>query len=414
MIARVVRAAPGHAPSLTIVFDRDAPGDDYALRWPRATFVAEARALLAGYSPTDADQAEVFTLAAYLLARQAFVGNVPAADLGRGQVPGWWQFDAARLLRNLAASNSSPRRYLEFLVEVADRLPEQPPRIYWHARQNPGARLQHDWAVLVDQMRHEGFLDRAAPTRCPLEDFATSQDYRLNELTTCRLGEPALDPGTQQPSWWPLRPGTWDEPTFYALVEIVHDLVARPRQLHPHDTSSFNGAGLDAPDCEGHYGDFATDAGRAVYRWCVDHVLAQHHAPVRFGDAVAGDTTRLVMVTGDDRDELIRRALASPGPADNDAVRHAVALFRARAATREDKRSAAVALARVLEDRRKVLKAELLRKDEGALFQIANEFDLRHRDAKQRPDYDEAYLDWVFWWYLATIELTDRLLARQP
>ena len=24
-----------------------------------------------------------------------------------------------------------------------------------------------------------------------------------------------------------------------------------------------------------------------------------------------------------------------------------------------------------------------------------------------------AFLDWVFWWYLATIELTDRILARQ-
>jgi hypothetical protein len=24
-----------------------------------------------------------------------------------------------------------------------------------------------------------------------------------------------------------------------------------------------------------------------------------------------------------------------------------------------------------------------------------------------------VFLDWVFWWYLATVELTDRLLTRQ-
>jgi hypothetical protein len=24
-----------------------------------------------------------------------------------------------------------------------------------------------------------------------------------------------------------------------------------------------------------------------------------------------------------------------------------------------------------------------------------------------------VFLDWIFWWYLATIELTDRLLYRQ-
>jgi hypothetical protein len=40
-------------------------------------------------------------------------------------------------------------------------------------------------------------------------------------------------------------------------------------------------------------------------------------------------------------------------------------------------------------------------------------FDLRHRNDKQHSDYDPAFRDWVFWWYLATVELTNRLLDRQ-
>lgn len=44
------------------------------------------------------------------------------------------------------------------------------------------------------------------------------------------------------------------------------------------------------------------------------------------------------------------------------------------------------------------------------LFRIANEFDLRHRNDGQRADYDEAFLTWIFYWYLTTIQLTDRLL----
>ena len=83
-----------------------------------------------------------------------------------------------------------------------------------------------------------------------------------------------------------------------------------------------------------------------------------------------------------------------------------------RGADEHAKRSAIVTLAGVLEDRRELLKAELLREDEGALFRIANEFGLRHNRADQRGDFDPVFLDWVFWWYLATIELTDRLLAR--
>jgi hypothetical protein len=55
----------------------------------------------------------------------------------------------------------------------------------------------------------------------------------------------------------------------------------------------------------------------------------------------------------------------------------------------------------------------MLKKDEGALFQIANEFDLRHRKVDQKRDYDkDLYFDWVFHWYLSTIRLFDRVLER--
>jgi hypothetical protein len=81
--------------------------------------------------------------------------------------------------------------------------------------------------------------------------------------------------------------------------------------------------------------------------------------------------------------------------------------------TRQALGSAILALTQVLEKRRRLLKASLFRDDEVALFVIANKFDLRHLDEKQHTDYDPAFLDWVFWWYLATVELTDRLLARR-
>lgn len=84
-----------------------------------------------------------------------------------------------------------------------------------------------------------------------------------------------------------------------------------------------------------------------------------------------------------------------------------------RGATVLAKREATKALADVLELRRTLLKQELFRRDEDALFQVANKFGIRHLDQQQKDDYDPAFFDWIFWWYLATIELTDRLLARQ-
>ncbi len=35
------------------------------------------------------------------------------------------------------------------------------------------------------------------------------------------------------------------------------------------------------------------------------------------------------------------------------------------------------------------------------------------RRAGQQADYDPAILDWIFWWYLATVELTNRIISRQ-
>jgi hypothetical protein len=121
---------------------------------------------------------------------------------------------------------------------------------------------------------------------------------------------------------------------------------------------------------------------------------------------------RLVAVTNDARSDLARSMAARTDEATGGRVRHALALFRGRTATEHDKRSAVVALALVLEERRHILKDNLVKKDERALFDIANNFAIRHQRDDQKPDYDPIFLDWVFWWYLATIELTDRVLSR--
>ncbi len=125
------------------------------------------------------------------------------------------------------------------------------------------------------------------------------------------------------------------------------------------------------------------------------------------------DAGRLVAVTDPARAELVTTMAKRTDPGTGDLVRHAIAPYRGRDASEHLKRSATVTLAGVLEERRSLLQAELMSKDEGAPFEIANWFAIRHRRDDQQSDYAPAFLDWVFWWYLATIELTDRILGRQ-
>jgi hypothetical protein len=121
------------------------------------------------------------------------------------------------------------------------------------------------------------------------------------------------------------------------------------------------------------------------------------------------DQGRIVLVSDAGTEDIISEAIAGTVRAHKEDVEHAVALFRSRSRDLPTMRSAIVCLAGVLEAERDLLKVELLSKDSGALFDIANNFDLRHRKADQKTDYDPAFLEWLFDWYLSTVNLVRKL-----
>ena len=123
------------------------------------------------------------------------------------------------------------------------------------------------------------------------------------------------------------------------------------------------------------------------------------------------DAGRLVHVAPTGLDTLPEQAMSDATSDTTGRIGHAVALFRARGASVDDRRSAVIVLAGIIEERRDLLKASLINADEGALFNIANNFAVRHQRADQYKDYDPVFLDWVFWCYLATVQLTSVLLA---
>jgi hypothetical protein len=91
----------------------------------------------------------------------------------------------------------------------------------------------------------------------------------------------------------------------------------------------------------------------------------------------------------------------------------AVKNYRDRHASLDDRRKAVRGLADVLEYLRPTLKAEMLAGDEQDLFNIANNFAIRHNNRQQRGDYDDAtWLNWMFYVYLATAHALLRIRAR--
>src|SRR6266567_4315795 len=346
---------------------------DYELVWPPELFAAEARRFLA--------RPRLDREAIDLLLREAFRDQSAADDMNSLAATDPWGSDPATL---------TPREVLAELAESAYRFRRSSfPRPYWpqrHGRDEPGPYLDAPgirmaFADLVEEFERRGYLDQAFPRPCIDDDVAPEPDPAA-ELEK-RLGIADL---------WPLAPGQWDDNTFYGLIEVYHDLVSRPSERHFHDYGN----------CGWHYSHFSSTAGRLVYRWRANELLQAAGISYRLADS-GEDQGRMVALFDDGRSELIANAPANAQPATAARVHHAIAMFRRRGATAEDKRSALITLAGSLEERRKLIKAELGSADEGALFHIANKFAIRHQNTQQLSDYDPAFLDWVFWWYLGTV-----------
>jgi hypothetical protein len=363
---------------------------DLTLAWPRHLFEREAKVLLA------ADELEQGTWlgAGELLVEEAFAGT-EALDAFRTAT----RVTDVDLFEGVAGV-SGQVAFLRELVDRADQLREaRAATAYWSQRRtgSPPApitatALRARFIEFIDDLHDRGYLDRAFPKVCTDDRVSPEVDpsWELED----RLGVAHL---------WPLRRSlrSWTEDLFFDLIEVFHDLVARPRSRGWHRRN----------ECGWHWGDFSDEPARILYRWRVNRLLERGALPYRLADE-GEDVGRLVGVTDEARTDLAAHMTARTDPSTGDRVRHAIALFRARTTDEHHKRSAVVDLAGVLEERRRLLHAHLLTTDEDALFHIANQFDIRHRNERQKPNYDPVFLDWVFWWYLATIELSDRLLAR--
>jgi hypothetical protein len=364
---------------------------DYQLVWPRSLFVAEAAKLLSKRHLLDWDErCKVLLVHAFVSGYQ----GGPQSEFEGTTVTGPWG--------TLGVLFSARQQFLKDLMDNADQLAEDSShrRPYYRERKagDQVVRALDDNAVVREfltlfiELDDTGYFDKRFGVHC--ED--DPRDHDVIELFFRReLGVDNL---------WPLKLDHLlaDMDLFFDVVELLHDHVARPSMRSMHGSWG----------CGWHYEDFEIGSGRTAYRWRVNQILERSHLGLRLADE-GDDIGRLVTATDEARSELLHAVITHDG-APADQVRHALSLFRERGADRNQKRSAVAALALVLEERRhNVLIDALAKSDRGALFDIANNFHIRHQDSKQKRDYEDFYLDWVFWLYLASIELTNRIIDEQ-
>ena len=94
-------------------------------------------------------------------------------------------------------------------------------------------------------------------------------------------------------------------------------------------------------------------------------------------------------------------------------LNEAIKKFKRRESSTQDRKDSVRDLAGVLEFLKPKMKDVLMSKDENSLFNIINNFGIRHNNESQKTSYDEEiYLEWMFHFFLATIHVVDKTIER--
>lgn len=189
----------------------------------------------------------------------------------------------------------------------------------------------------------------------------------------------------------------YSEDDFFDVIEFLFQHVSKPID------GSFHSWG----ECGYHWETFNQAEGRSEYRDKVNAVLLHYEEPFELSSK--GEVLHKPEAGFE---PIFQADIPSQDSNIVDRLDAAVLRYRRHGSTLDDRRQAVRDLADVLEYLRPKVKALLTSKDDSDLFNIANNFGVRHHNDKQKTTYDAAlWLSWMFYFYLATIHVVLRKIG---
>jgi hypothetical protein len=245
---------------------------------------------------------------------------------------------------------------------------------------------------LFNQLRADGYFDEAFGFVCvdAGEVSGKVRDPELEMLLTIRKS-----------GLWPIdeKVLSYSEDDFFDVLEFLHQYVSKPIDGTMH---SYNECGM-------HWETFNKVQGQQYFRAKVNAVLAHYKEPFELslgGEVLHKPEAGFEPIFDADLPSKDTNVLARVGAA--------VLRYRRHGSTTDDRRQAVRDLADVLEYLRPQVKSLLTTADEKDLFNIANNFGIRHHNEKQRTAYDAGiWLSWMFYFYLSTIHVVLRKIEHE-
>jgi hypothetical protein len=247
--------------------------------------------------------------------------------------------------------------------------------------------------TLFIHFEDEGYFQEALGYQCVDEGFVSGTlGHDLTGTLLLELRKKDLTPIRT-------RIEVYSEEDLFDIIEFLHEHCSKPESRNFH---SFN-------SCGWHCSSFQREPGRLEYREKVNKIL------VLYGSGYELSAEGEILALADEGlEQLFEAPLPKVNP-ENVAgrVEAARTKFRRYRSSMDERRDAVRDLADVLEYLRPRLKTVFTTKDEAELFNIANNFGIRHHNDAQKTQYDRPiWYSWMFYYYLATIHAAVRLIER--
>jgi len=241
-------------------------------------------------------------------------------------------------------------------------------------------------------LRKEGYFDESFGFECVEDGQIPGKVADVNLEIVLNIRKKHL---------WPIAEfiGNYDEDDFFDVIEFLYIYVSKPVEGTHHGWNN----------CCLHWETFNKIDGRKDFRERINKILELYI--YRFELSEKGE----ILTKPDSGFEKIFEAdIPSSDKSITERIDSAVLQYRRHGSTIEDRRQAVRNLAEVLEYLRPKVKSILTKQDEIDLFNLANNFGIRHHNETQKTNYDKAlWLSWMFYYYLSTIHVLLRKIGHE-
>jgi hypothetical protein len=189
------------------------------------------------------------------------------------------------------------------------------------------------------------------------------------------------------------------EEELFDMIEFLYDHSSWPVDREEHGWNN----------CCVHYTRFDDAKGKEYFRNAVNELLKDYKDGFELSDK-----GRILDLPDDGLKQLLEADIVSDDKQNiGYRVQNAILKYRKAKSTYDERMEAVRELANILEFLKEDIDKYLDTKDAKDLFNIANNFGIRHHNPQQKTNYDKAiWLSWIFYHYLSTIQVVTRMKAK--